>query len=126
MKARINSIILLLTVALYLFPDATVIVVFKINQKAITLNHCINIDKPELGCNGKCQLEKNLTESHENPQEIPTREKTEQRTLPLFVSCLPSHNIQNESLIKITGNTIRTNQPVMKGFDVQIFHPPKG
>jgi len=34
--------------------------VWKINQDFIAKNLCVNIDKPSMGCRGKCQLNKQL------------------------------------------------------------------
>ena len=42
---------------------------YELNQEYITETYCINKDKPELGCNGKCHLAKQLTETNLQPNE---------------------------------------------------------
>ena len=42
---------------------------FLYNQDYIVANLCENIDKPELECNGKCHLKKELTEGTKKNQE---------------------------------------------------------
>ena len=49
--------------------QAVVIMHFKLNQKAITEQFCINKSKPELQCNGKCHLTKELQETKDSPSE---------------------------------------------------------
>lgn len=45
--------------------QALLIVHFKLNQEVIEKKYCINKDKPQLECHGKCQLKKQLTETEE-------------------------------------------------------------
>ncbi|WP_417875947.1 hypothetical protein [Winogradskyella sediminis] len=49
--------------------QAIVIMNFKLNQKAITEQFCINKAKPELQCNGKCHLTKELQETEHTDSE---------------------------------------------------------
>ncbi|WP_179348689.1 hypothetical protein [Winogradskyella pacifica] len=42
---------------------------FKLNQKAIIEQFCINKSKPELQCNGTCHLTKELQETEDTPSE---------------------------------------------------------
>lgn len=51
---------LLIYCAAFLLPFATV-VHFKLNQKSITEEFCINISKPLLECDGKCHLSEVLS-----------------------------------------------------------------
>jgi len=51
--------------------QAVVVMHFKLNQKAITEQFCINKNKPELHCNGKCYLSKELQETENtDPEKI--------------------------------------------------------
>lgn len=49
--------------------QAVIIVHFKLNQKAIEREFCVNKDKPELHCKGNCHLEKELEQSKNNETE---------------------------------------------------------
>lgn len=45
-----------------------IIVNFEINQAAIAKEKCENLDKPEMMCNGKCYLAKQMKEQEEKEQ----------------------------------------------------------
>ncbi|MBU2929492.1 hypothetical protein [Winogradskyella psychrotolerans] len=49
--------------------QAVVIMHFKLNQQAIIKEFCININKPELHCNGKCHLSKELQKTEQSDSE---------------------------------------------------------
>lgn len=49
--------------------QAVVIMHFKLNQQAIIKQFCINKSKPELQCNGKCYLSKELQETENSDSE---------------------------------------------------------
>ncbi|REG87792.1 hypothetical protein [Winogradskyella sediminis] len=62
----------LILTSIFLFvvsQQAIVIMNFKLNQKAITEQFCINKAKPELQCNGKCHLTKELQETEHTDSE---------------------------------------------------------
>ncbi|MBW8687376.1 hypothetical protein [Chitinophaga rhizophila] len=44
---------------------------FYLNQEFIAKNLCINRDKPQVQCNGKCQLKKQLAKENKREQENP-------------------------------------------------------
>ena len=78
MLKRLLSIWLLLVFLIPSFIKIGVFVDFKINQEFIIEFFCINKGEPELMCNGKCYLTKQLeeTESPQN-QDIPYQIKQE-------------------------------------------------
>jgi hypothetical protein len=45
-----------------------IILAFKINQDYITAAFCVNKDKPEMHCNGKCVLAKKLKNAEQNEE----------------------------------------------------------
>ncbi|WP_417860831.1 hypothetical protein [Winogradskyella sediminis] len=62
----------LILTSIFLFvvsQQAIVIMNFKLNQKAITEQFCINKAKPELQCNGKCHLTKELQDTEHTDSE---------------------------------------------------------
>lgn len=52
------------------FQQALIIVNFKLNQKEIEKEFCINKDKPERQCHGKCHLKKELQKTDNTDLEL--------------------------------------------------------
>lgn len=52
------------------FQQALLIVHFKLNQKEIEKEFCVNKAKPQLQCHGKCHLKKDLEKSEKNDLEL--------------------------------------------------------
>ena len=73
------SILLLIVFLLPQFAKVGIFISFKANQDFIAKVLCINKDKPELQCNGKCHLAKELnkTESKDQNSPITVTNKTE-------------------------------------------------
>lgn len=46
---------------------------FYLNQEFVAKNLCVNRDKPQLHCNGKCHLKKQLNEEEKRDQNNPER-----------------------------------------------------
>lgn len=68
MQSRhILAYLLILSVLIQPIWQLGILISFEINQDYIVENLCENIDKPELQCNGHCQLFKQL-EGTQNPQ----------------------------------------------------------
>jgi len=97
---------------------------FKINQDYITKNFCINRNKPEKKCNGKCFLAKKIKESKENrPLQAPVSRPDEQKQV---------YNIQDAvhlSVFIATTTTARSRFAQLifttQSCVIEVFHPPK-
>jgi len=97
---------------------------YKINKERIAKVLCVNKDKVEMQCNGKCHLKKQLrkanNESSEQPLPTPTSSKTLELTTLLFertLQCLNPIQISKTIVFYIENyQTIYINS---------IFHPPK-
>lgn len=59
---------LLLSLLLVNFANAFVFAGFEMNQKYIAAELCVNKDKPQLHCNGKCYLMKKLKQAEDKEQ----------------------------------------------------------
>ncbi len=57
---KFYSIVFLLLLHLPFIAKSVVFLHWKINQSEIIQNYCENKDKPEMACNGKCHLSKDL------------------------------------------------------------------
>ena len=97
---------------------------YELNKKYIAEVLCVNKDKPEMHCNGKCHLKKQLkkangaTEQQEQPQAPPPLKLD---TI-LIILLLNKHNIYEKDYKKIIVPYI-----IHYSFElvIKIFHPPK-
>lgn len=98
---------------------------FYLDREQITTLYCVNKDKPELECDGKCELNKRLSEAktqHESEAEVTLEE------LHLtFVVQSPSQKTNlNCNLSFSTENTPKYQIPHIKDLGKDFFHPPRG
>jgi hypothetical protein len=68
---QILSIFLIFALLIQPISKVWIIVSYQIYQEKITQEFCENIDKPELECNGKCYLKKQLAKDQESTSKIP-------------------------------------------------------
>lgn len=95
---------------------------YQIDIEAITEQFCINKDKPELKCNGKCHLAKQI-EKHESPQpeKSQTSQKIKETKIELFQSVRQLLQIEAEERISFyTPSSLGTENSVSNTH----FHPP--
>ena len=59
------SIVILLAFVIVSLGNSMIVVHYEINKKEITEKYCVNKDKPQLHCCGKCLLKKKLAEQEE-------------------------------------------------------------
>ncbi|NVJ87413.1 MAG: hypothetical protein HWE15_13980 [Algoriphagus sp.] len=121
-KALVNSIfipLILLNGMGYTLIQAH----FYSDREEITALYCVNKDKPELECNGQCELGKRLakaSESQENGEEI-TLEELQLHYLPiglneLFLQRKASFSIQKH---------LKLAEAFRSDFSFDFFHPPQ-
>lgn len=67
--------------------DMVIWVSFKLNQNFIARELCVNRNKPEMHCNGKCFLAKKIAEAKERKasREAPVPEPDEQKQILCFL-----------------------------------------
>ncbi|OEI81221.1 hypothetical protein AST99_06065 [Formosa algae] len=106
-----NSTIVSFTYAYYTLDRTTFIDVF-----------CVNRDKPELLCNGKCQLKKVL-ETQDSEQNIPER-IINFKDLYFNFNLLNHYNFCNYSIIESQDIMVYNNLYAFKPLQV-CFHPPR-
>jgi len=97
---------------------------YKINKERIAKVLCVNKDKTEMQCNGKCYLKKQLrkanNEQSEQSSPLPTYSKTEDLTTLLFEK---KHQFINP--IDIIKKIVPYANRYKFKWDNEIFHPPK-
>ncbi|NER14533.1 hypothetical protein GWK08_13850 [Leptobacterium flavescens] len=93
-----------------------------INQDYIAEFLCINQDRPELKCNGKCYMFRQLkAQSEEKKQNLPA---IDLRDYPIGFVELLDFQPQNKIPVQKTGSIYLNNYALI--FSGEIFHPPAG
>lgn len=66
---RFYSIVLISVFLTYLLSQNMIIIVYLIDVQTYTELYCENTDKPEMECNGKCHLSKELAKGQQEKQD---------------------------------------------------------
>lgn len=127
---RQNKILSIFLSLLYIFVMAKPFIpllIYYTNKEYIATELCVNKDRPEMNCHGKCQLKKMYEvidycpkEEHNNDQQIPVKIEFSVFPLPKSISysvfIYQSRVINNISYVKS-----------FHAFELidSIFHPPK-
>jgi hypothetical protein len=84
---RINAFLLLLSSAFILLIPMIPYLEYIIRKDFIIENFCVNIEKPETQCNGKCHLEKKIEKEAKrvNDREVPFLPQNEKKELPEYL-----------------------------------------
>jgi len=95
---------------------------YKINKERIAKVLCVNKDKIEMQCNGKCHLKKQLRKAtnETSEQPLPTLSKIDELTTLLFIK-----KLQYLNPIPINKTIIAYINNYQFLFHKRIFHPPK-
>lgn len=113
---------LLTLMLIHSFSQVVITVDYLVNQESITEKYCVNKDKPQLNCKGKCHLSKELKKD--------TERKTEGQitTSEILLFCENIYSVQ--LILGSTATDRKTNvfcykKRVTTGVPGSIFHPPK-
>jgi len=116
---RFFTYLLLLLFSIQTFETAFIVLNFKINQDLFA-EICENKDKPEMECNGKCHLKKQIKEQEEN------KSKNDQVVIEKEIQCFILYtSTQLPTPIIATNKAsfhLKNLNPIKKLSD--IFHPP--
>jgi len=118
---RFGIILLIGAILVQSLSQAVIVLHYGLNKDYIIEQFCVNKAKPEIKCNGKCHLNKTLTENTKDEQQVPKMLKEFSETL-LFAynygfSCPP-----------LPGTPyIFATQPegFVSVFTTNIFQPPR-
>lgn len=69
----------------------SIIVDYRLHVKEITADFCINKDKPEIECEGKCYLEKQLLEINPTEENQPLNDKLVSQSEIIVYAILNEH-----------------------------------
>ncbi len=119
---KLISIFLLLVLTIQYFNKLEIFVYYQLNKNFISSTFCENKNKPELQCNGKCFMKKQLKASDENQNKTPINIKDFQEII-FFCShseiAFPKHNSLSDLCFARFKN--RNYPSSLFG----IFHPPE-
>lgn len=121
MKATF-SIFLAIIILASSIKELAIVLSFKIQQDYIAKNLCVERDIEDSECGGCCQLNKKLTEQHEEEKEtLPSRKLT--NTIDFF------YTLKNETNLVETGSGLTYQYFRASIYSDKstgnIFHPPK-
>ncbi|RXR20467.1 hypothetical protein EQG63_00625 [Flavobacterium amnicola] len=116
---------LLLFGLLLLIKPVIPLLEYVVNYDYISKVLCENKAKPEMKCNGKCHLMKEMAKASEEEKPLQNEKKASHHEFEtLFIAQLPSFEIRvsNESI----QNTITTNYSDLYCYEgaSSVFHPP--
>ncbi|MFN6945138.1 MAG: hypothetical protein ACK4ND_09340 [Cytophagaceae bacterium] len=119
MLNRIIAILLLFVILAQALSKVGLVAYYNINKEYIAETLCENKAKPELDCEGKCYLKKQLEEDEKHQSE--SKNTTEKSTFNIFINeCDPF-----ASIITFTENTYpEFTATYTHSVANIIFHPP--
>lgn len=121
---RILSILLALVILLQPFSKVWIVCSFKANQDYIAKVMCINRDKPELHCNGKCVLMQRI-QAEERKQEKDRSQKGLEQKEMLYCSMHADGPLERPAVWgRQPKKTFYYPRPFTTSFVRGIFHPP--
>ncbi len=119
---RFIALILLITFSLQSFYSASVTAWFFVNRASIAKEKCVNKEKPQLHCNGKCYLSKKLKETEEKKDENSSQQiKQWVETAPCIITSI-NFTLQYAYENGISYSEL-TDAYSFSHFS-EIFHPP--
>jgi hypothetical protein len=123
MKQRLITGLFFLIWLCQLSDRYVVIVSFYINQDYITKNLCVNRNKPQMHCNGKCHLKDTLKEQSRNEQNNP--EQKNEKSRELFYLTLGETYLLEPAFAYLK-TIFYPHHPIGTPIDTcsKIFHPP--
>ncbi|MBB6610649.1 hypothetical protein H7F15_06345 [Pontibacter sp. Tf4] len=114
---------LLAVMLLQTFSKVLVLVDYQANKEYIMEFLCINRDKPELKCEGKCQLTKRLKAQHDTDKQANERGQKQEAPVHLFCQSLFALKPFRPATI-VTNHTGYTCSYSSVAYQ-SIFHPPQ-
>lgn len=119
---RIVSIVLAFLVMAPSVMKVAVVSHYVVQYERYSQELCENLDKPELACNGKCQLMKELKETEANGPVAPVLPQFQLKEQPACEFESTSHLNLYVALIKQYPFPVLSGLP--EGLSGSVFHPP--
>lgn len=97
---------------------------YVVNYNFIVKNLCENRAKPEILCNGKCYLKKELAETSNTSNKAETI-KINASAFDAFIVAETNFEVKNPSLLTLKNSKIVSHSfDILTQFSSPIFHPP--
>lgn len=121
---KLFSILLLSAFLLPQLVKVGIFVSFKANQDFIAKVLCINKDKPEMKCNGKCHLAKELNKTENKDENLPITisNKTE---ITLFIENQETFELKKQLGFLTKERFSDIKKDYHSSFIDGVFHPPR-
>lgn len=114
---------LLAIMLLQIFSRVVVMVDYQANKEYIMEFLCINRDKPELKCEGKCQLTKKLKAQHDTDKQANERGQKQEVQFNLYCQSIDTFSARHlESIVSYP--SVYTCGHTSVAYH-SIFHPPQ-
>ena len=121
---KVVSVVLAILIVVLSFKDVFVFADFYWNQDFIAKTLCINKDKPEMKCNGKCHLSKVIKEIQDQEDKSPDSKEENRFSTVYVVAPLSSFTFNNPTIINKRSFFIK-NETYIFNFLNKVFHPPR-
>lgn len=118
-RKHLIAILVIFSLALQSFRHYTLLAEFYLNQDYIAKYLCENRDKPQLHCNGKCQLKKKL--QNEQQQQNSNRTDNKETAPVLFCNTVNEYFAADFTLLK---NYAFYSKDLLSPFSSALFRPP--
>jgi hypothetical protein len=117
------SILLVTTLSFGFILKSLIIVSFQINKTNIVAEFCVNKDKPEMECDGKCYLSKQLSQTESSNESSRLPESIVQYEISTFL--VPA-NFENTKFFFVHSKigTQEQYKDLLNGFLSSVFKPP--
>jgi hypothetical protein len=118
------SILLALVVLFSPLQKVWLVVSFQLNQEYIAKTLCENKAKPQLQCEGKCHLKKQLQKAEQEEQKLPTSQK-EKAEITLFYAISHAFDFRFFEAKALTSYPDLKDCSKPQVATLDIFQPPK-
>jgi len=124
---HIFSLILIISMFFQTIKFSYLVVEFTTDNKAFTEKYCSNKSKPELKCNGKCHLNKDVEKTSESNKPLQS-EKSENRNFPIEILFYQETKVVNPFVYYLAENKNISSFYLNRYnaiFTTKLFHPPQ-
>jgi predicted transcriptional regulator of viral defense system len=126
MVTKYISLLLIVLLNVPTFSKWSVVIYYQVNKSSIAKELCINRNRPQLHCDGKCFLAKKLKAADEREQKSTSDKLEKMQEITLFFQKIEA-GLTGES--RVFRNLIAINyfyiEPFLSARALSIFHPPQ-
>lgn len=124
LKKQFFSIAFLLLFLLSIVKPIIPYMIYYANYEEIVTEKCVNKDKPEMNCHGKCQLKKLKKQIQPIQQDKPiTNSPSQIKDLPVFIHQEAYKSILVEYILRVKNPNFQKHF-LISNYSASIFHPP--